>query len=676
MDGPRAPAVRRIGVAPLEPQKLRDHLQTGSSRFLTAPLLRGHILAMSRFRRLIREIHRRSLWQVLGIYLAAAWIALEVTSTLTESFDLPGWFPAFALGLLVLGLPIVLATAFVQEGMGPSDSEETWADDAPTRRDGEASWFTWRNALVGGVGAFALWGVMAAGWLVLGGRGPGEGPGIGEGGAADAAVAGTGSRVRPAPFKASVAVLPFENLGGSEDEFLSDGITDQIIAQLSAIEGLKVISRTSVVALKNTSLTSPQIGDTLGVDHLLEGTVQRFEDDVRVRVQFIEAAGDAHLWARTFTRTLDNVFDLQDEIAGEVSRSLVSSVDALGRTGPRQGPGASSPAYAAYLRGTYWLHRRTGEGLSRALEEFDAALDEDPRFAPAHAGRAAALGLWMTYLHPGGPPPYDAYAGAVAAAERAIELDPELAEGYSARAYSMTKIGGPSEEIVGDFESALRLRPNSADVHGWYGHILIRLERFDEGLAEARRAIELDPLAPGRRNGFAVDALGARRYGVAIREADQALLLAPELAYPRVVKAMALLLQGRADACLEVDLENRRGIHAACLHELGRVDEARAVADSLEGVLEGRPEGRHPLADLATIEDLSMYYAWTGAADPALQWLRRAFEHSPNGLDFRFYASGVFDRVRRESGFEEEVAELRAEAWRKVRAMADEMRDS
>src|SRR2546429_266595 len=209
-------------------------------------------------------------------------------------------------------------------------------------------------------------------------------------------------------YAASVAVLPFETIGGDpRDEYFSDGMTDEIITQLAQIRDLKAISRAWVVALKGSHLTWSRIADTLGVDHVLEGSARRAGGRVRVNAQLIAARTDAHLWAKTYERDLKDVFRVQEEIAGDVSKALLASVQGLRPLGA--GSRTERPAaYDAYLRGTYWRQQRTRDGLLRAMQAFEEALGIDSAYAPAYAGRAE-----------------DSFA----AAQTATELDP-LAPGF------------------------------------------------------------------------------------------------------------------------------------------------------------------------------------------------------------------------------------------------------
>ena len=239
---------------------------------------------MAGLKQLIHEIHRRSLWQVLAIYVAASWAVLEAADVIVARFSLPEWVYGAAIMLLLVGLPIVLATAFVQEGISPEARQDpTLLPGAEVESEGAARGeaqglrrlLTWRNAIMGGALAFGLWGVVATGWL---------------------AFRGAGDAAEGQPFT-SLAVLPLSNFMGEdpEQEYFVDGMTDRLTAELSKIGELIVKSRTSVMRYKNTQLLIPEIGEELGADVLVEGSVLKAGDRVSITVQLIDAAADRHL---------------------------------------------------------------------------------------------------------------------------------------------------------------------------------------------------------------------------------------------------------------------------------------------------------------------------------------------------------------------------------------------
>jgi len=470
----------------------------------------------------------------------------------------------------------------------------------------------------------------------------------------------------PVADVASVAVLPFENLTGNpSDQYLSDGMTEEVIGQLAQVGGLKVISRTSTEALKGTHLTLRQIADTLGVRHILEGSIRHEGHRIRVAVDLIDATTDAHVWASTYDRDLTDVFAVQEEVARHVADSLVSAVGVrptIGRVARTERPGA----YEAYLAGRSLVYRRTREGLRGALAQFQQAIAQDSAYAPAYAGLASVYSLWVFYAYPG-IDLYGAEGRAVAMADGAIALDSDLAEAYAARGRAMTRAWAPAEPIAVDFKRALELRPNSADVHQWYANFLSREGRHDEALAEVERAVALDPLAPGVRIAFSFVALAARRYNVAAQEAARTLALEPGLMRAREHQALGDLLLGHADRCATLSLGPYVGVRAMCLYSLGRVREAAQIADSLRAAFTAGPVSDSMSSPVLAARGLAEYAAWTGNPGQSLAWLERAYALSPEGEDFRAIASGLYDKVRNDPRFQAGLQQAHTHIYDRVR---------
>jgi TolB-like protein/tetratricopeptide (TPR) repeat protein len=470
----------------------------------------------------------------------------------------------------------------------------------------------------------------------------------------------------PAADIASVAVLPFDNLTGNpSDQYLSDGMTEEIIGQLARIQGLKVISRTSTEALRGVHLTLRQIADTLGVRHILEGSLRHAGNHIRVAVDLIDATTDAHVWVSSYDRDLTDVFAVQEEIARHVADSLGNMVGVrptVGRVVRTEHP----EAYAAYLGGRYLVYRRTREGLRGGLERFQEAIAQDSTYAPAYAGLASVYFLWAFYGYPG-IDFYEAYGRAWAMADRAIALDPDLAEGYAARGYVMTRSWAPVDSISVDFRRALELRPNSPDVHQWYAQLLSRQGRTDEGLAEAERAVSLDPLAPGVRLAPALLGLAGQRYDVVEQETARAAALEPSLMRARALQALGDLLAGHPDRCTTRSLGPYAGVRALCLHALGKGREAAHIADSLRAAFRAGTVGDSLFNPVLAARGLAEYYAWTGNAEESLAWLDRAYAISPVGEDFQVIASAVYDKVRDDPGFKAGLQRLRVQIYDRVR---------
>ena len=457
------------------------------------------------------------------------------------------------------------------------------------------------------------------------------------------------------PYTASVAVLPFDNLNGNpEDAYFSEGITEEIISQLAQVESLKVISRTSVLALRGSTLTLRQIGDTLGVRHIVEGSVRRQGSRVRVTAQLIEAASDAHLWAGSFEGDLADSFRVQEEIARKVSGQLLSSIRGM-RVMPPAAMPAQSEAFDALLRGRYLLERRSPEALDGAVRAFRDAIQADSGYAPAYAGLSSAHLLHVIYGYPGGTPPYVAAARARALADHAVELDYNLAEAHVARSDAMLIGQSPHEEALEELRTAQRLMPSSAEVHMSAAHALGHTAQWEASLRQAQRALALDPLSAGLRHSMITLALGARRYDLALEETRRARAFSPGDPVTALLQGYALLLNGEPERCLTLDLGGWPAVRAMCLQEMGRTAEAQALADSLAARLRAR-EYRilHQYADMAA------FHARQGDAAGALAWLEESVKLSPM-LHYWHLSSGLFDRVREQPGFAASVARMEEE---------------
>ncbi|HEU5171684.1 MAG TPA: protein kinase [Gemmatimonadales bacterium] len=461
---------------------------------------------------------------------------------------------------------------------------------------------------------------------------------------------------------ASLAVMPLANYNDSGSAFLSEGLTEEIIAQLARVRGLKVISRTSVMALAGKGLTVPQIADTLGVEHVLEGSVQRSGNRIRVTLQLIDARSDAHLWAESYDRELKDVIGLRQEIAAKVGTALAMAVPGLDRR-PGGAPGGAemSPAYEPYLRGSYWAGRTTPEALTQAVEAFEEAIRVDSGYAPAHAGLADALRQWVHLGYPGGREPYATFAAASRRAEGALALDPGLAAGYLSRGLVRSLAWAPSGAMLGDLERALAMLPNSGQAHMAYALGLAREARYEDALREAQRGVQLDPLSPTMRAALALTALGARRHDIAIAENRRALSLEPNFAAGHAIEAIAMAIDGQAERCLALGLGAFPEVRALCLQAAGRREDAAALIDSTTASYRGGSYGR-----IFQVGIVAGYYAQQRDAPRAVEWLERAYNLSPTGFDFRVIDSRLFDPVRADPQFQAALARIHQRIFERV----------
>lgn len=586
---------------------------------------------MKRFRALVSEIHQRSIWQVLGIYVAGSWVALEVAGTITESFGLPEWFPAFALALLVLGLPMVLATAFVQEGGAARAPEEPLPSRGLRHRA-----FTWRNFALGGIGALALL-VGAAGWIVV---------------TEHRAVAPAAGRAAAGP---SIAVLPFDDMSPAGDQaHFSDGIAEEILNALTRVGGLRVAARTSSFAYKGRSQDIREIGRALSVDHVLEGSVRKEGDTVRITAQLIATADGFHTWSEVYERELRSIFEIQDEI----TRAIVSALEVRLRgdeaAGPLVAASTGSPeAYNAYLAGRYHWNRRNEPELRTAIRYFERALALDPSLAAAHAGLAGAHASLGYYNY---APPHDAFGRARAAARRALELEPENAEAHAVLGYVLTEYDFDWDGAERAFRRAIELNPGSPDSHRWLALALAARGLLDESVAHARTAVELDPLSPITHRGLGRHHYFRREYDEARRRQLRALEIAPGFFPALYLMAQIDLAESRWDDALGWI---RRTEAAAPGHPIPAGLAVHALARSGQRQeAERRYEALRARADEGGVAFwLAVGAIGFGRHDDAIRWLEAArAERSP--FIAALTADPILDPLRDDPGFRSLLRDL------------------
>jgi len=466
-------------------------------------------------------------------------------------------------------------------------------------------------------------------------------------------------------FQASIAILPWENrTGDTLFDTLGNGLTAELNTRLSRIRGLKVISQQSVRELEGLHLSVAEVADTLGVNHLLQGTAFIDQDAARILVRLLRVDEELELWTNDYSIDRTNQMMAVEDISDEVGARLLEEVPTLSIR--RSSRSTDSPGYVAYLAGSSLLNSRKRDGIVRAIDAFRSAIQLDSTFALAFAGLSSAYALSVTYRYDIGVDAYSAAGLALSAAGEAVRLDGDLAEAYAARGYISSVALAPAQMVLEDFSRALELQPNAPNVPAWYANLLVREGYYEQALAQAQRAVTLDPLSPARRTGLAYEALRARDYDQAIKEARAAQSLEGEVVLPRSIRALALLLSGRAEECLDVDLGPYAGIRAMCLHDLGREDQAEAITDSLRAILQAGDQAHPEFTNVIPAGDLAAYLSWTGSPDRALPWVHRAYALSPSGIDPRVLESGVFESLLGNNQMRREVAEIRDGIWTRV----------
>ena len=418
---------------------------------------------------------------------------------------------------------------------------------------------------------------------------------------------------------ASVAVLPFRNLSADrENEYFADGITEDVISHLATIRALKVISRASVMRFKDRQLSLREIGATLGATTLLDGSVRRAGDRVRIAAQLIDAESDHHLWSHTFDRDMTDIFAIQTEVALRIAGALEAELSPDERVRVRREPTSDVVAYQIYLEGRAWLIRYTGPSITRAIEYFDRATARDPTFALAHASAAMA---YIELVELGAMSPDVAYRRAADAAANALRLDPELGAAHCAMGYLKALRDFDWAGAERGFKRALELSPSAADVYDLYGRLCAAVERYDESIALLLRAHELDPLA--HRVDIATALIRAGRYDEAIARAKYAVELDP-FDRARATLGWAYFLSGQQDEGL-AELERAVAISPRGTIWLAQLGEAYALAGQaakareILGALETRSQ-----TEYVSPYHFAYLYTGLGEADRAIDLLERA----------------------------------------------------
>lgn len=464
-------------------------------------------------------------------------------------------------------------------------------------------------------------------------------------------------------MRPSLAVLPLRNLTDGDLASTVAGFGQEITGRLAQDSGLTVKAHSSVLALLDAGTRSVRaIAESLDVDYLVDGFFSGVNDNIRIAAELIDPASGRVLWSDQFEGGPEEAHGFENDVALAVMGTL--SPDQV--VASRGLEGIHSPGQELYVRGVQEASRRTRTAMVSAETAFREAIERDSTLAPAYAGLASVYGLSLHYRYDLGLPAYEAAGRGLALADRAIELDPDLPDAYSARALIASTSLAPTEIVGADFEQALKLAPSSPSAAAWFGSLLMREKRFDEALENSLRAVDLDPRVPSRRLSVALQALQLRRYDLAVEHARVADAFAPALLRARELQAMGLLLAGRADECLAVDLGPHQALRAACLDAAGRRDEAAAVVKQVADNFERGDFGETGHSPALFARDLAIFHAWVGDVEAARRWTEEAFELSPLGVDGRILDSGLFDRVLDEPSFQAALNRLRNQVWNRV----------
>jgi TolB-like protein/DNA-binding winged helix-turn-helix (wHTH) protein/Tfp pilus assembly protein PilF len=447
------------------------------------------------------------------------------------------------------------------------------------------------------------------------------------------------------PHIESLAVLPLANLSGDPaQEYFADGMTEALTADLAQIGALRVISRTSVMRYKNTKKPLPEIARELKVDAVILGSVLRSSQRVRITAELIQASTDRHLWAGTYERNLDDILDLENEIARAIAGEVQAKVTPQEQGRLARNRAVNHDAYEAYLKGRYYGNQFTEDSLSKSIEYFERAIKLDPGYAAAYAGLADG---WM-HLEAIGAPPEQVHPQALGAATKALQLDDTLGEAHVA----MAGVKGHEwdwETAERETQKALQLNPGDAPAHFFHSNRLRRLGRTAESIAEARRALELDPLSVLGNEQLAACYLSARQYDLAIEQYQKTLELYPNQAGPRNSLGWAYVYKGLYDKGLQ-EIEKSYGEDPDLSPEVayvyavsGNKANARQILQRLLNLSKQAPIQPHHFA---------LIYAGLGMTEEALVWLEQAYQQHSRMMVW-LKVDQRFDRLRPDPRFQD-----------------------
>lgn len=553
---------------------------------------------------LLAELKRRNVVRVAVLYVITAWVVLQLADVLVGVLDLPHWAGRLVLALLALGLPIALVFAWVYE-ITPQGLRRQ--RDLPRGRSAAAAT---RRKLDIGIGVVAVTAIL----LILVDRLIPE----------HAVPPASGGAATLAAVEArSIAVLPFADMSQEKDqEYFADGLSEELMSLLARVEDLRVIGRTSAFQFKGRREDLRTIGRTLGVAHILDGSVRKSGRNLRITAQLIRAADGSQLWSATYNRELREIFALQGEIADAVVAALrlrLAAPDSLpGRAG------RDFEAYDQYLLGKYQLDLRTPESLDAALAHFQAALARDPRDALAWVGLAETYSARAG--HSSQMPLQEGYERARDAVERALGLDPALAAAYATLCDIQSTYDWDWKAADDSIQRALQLAPHDSRVLMKAANLDTAMGRLDRAIARYREAIGLDPLRAGLQYNLARIHLARGHFADAERFARRAVELSPGAGGVHLLIAQIRLAEGRpaeAQAALALDTSPVWKLYGNALIAFAGGRSGASDAAVAQLAADYGNEAAYQVAEV---------HAFRGERDLAFEWLERAYHQRDGGL--------------------------------------------
>ena len=554
-------------------------------------------------------------------YIVGGWALSQGIAQVFPVFDIPNWIIRALVVLTIAGLPVALVLAWMFEITPQGIKRTETADALPA--SARPKKYGWVYVVIIGV-------AVSIGLFFLGRY----------------TVQEAASPART-PAK-SIAVLPFDNLSRDPDNaYFTEGVQDEILTRLAKVADLKVISRTSTQRFKSAPENLPQIAKQLGVTNILEGSVQKVADRVRVNVQLINALTDEHLWADTYDRKLTDIFAVESEIAQAVAQALQATLTGSEKSSIAKKPTENPEAYELYLKGRFFWNKRTGVDLRKAIDYFNQAIAKDPNYALAYAGLADSYLLLPNY---GNASTQEAIPPARAAVKKALELDDSLAEAHASTGL-LDQLELHLERGNAEFERAIQLKPNYATAHHWLMLGRLTLGHLDQAIAEGKRALELDPLSLIINADFAWTYFCARRFDEAEAQARKTLEIDPNFFLAHYYLGEVLQFKGRlADAIPEFqkafDLNSdpySLGMLGQAYARKGQEDEAQKVLARLNELAKSRYVAPYAVA---------LVYLGLGEKERAIAELERAYQSGDSNYLFVIKVDPLLDDLRGDPRFE------------------------
>ena len=510
-------------------------------------------------RNFFAELKRRNVYKVAVAYAIVSWLLIQAASILFPTFEAPAWVMKVLVLVILLGFPaaLILSWAFEITPEGIKLESEIEPNKSIARRTGRKIVAVTIALAVVAAGLFVYQLVRSKSDIV-------------------------GSPTTATIANKSIAVLPFDNLSRDPDNaYFCEGVQDEILTRLAKVADLKVISRTSTQHFKSTPDNLPQIAKQLGVAHILEGSVQKASDQVRVNVQLINALTDAHLWADTYDRKLTDIFAVESDIAKTIAETLQARLTGSEKSSIAKTPTVNPEAYELYLKGRFFAEKRTGADLRKSIEYYDQAIAKDPGYPLAYVGVADSHLLLTAY---GAISTKEAASPARAALKKALALDDSLAQAHASSGL-LANLELDLNRAITELERAIQLNPNYATAHHWIALPLMAIGQSDRAIVEGKRAIELDPLSLICNADLAWVYFNARRYDETEAQARKTLEMDPRFYVAHYYLGEALQFKGKlTDATAEYQKSfesNNDPFSLAMLGQAyarqGKTDEARKV---------------------------------------------------------------------------------------------------